>query len=305
MDLPLEYYNDRKLEHLVENRTIYTVDSAELNVFETHHVAEQVVLQFDHPVFVSMISGKKVMYLRDQEPFDLLPGSSLIMPANEVMCIDFPIATMNDPTRCLAMAISPDKIQRVVTDLNIEVPKADKKEWKLNDNNFAFTNDAAIAQIIERLVYLFMEDHTSKDLFVDMMLKELLVRVLQTENRNFICQNCLELSTNNRMAAVVKHIQQNLHQDLSVDQLSHIACMSPSNFHKVFRNELGLSPVQYINTERLKMAAHMLNDPKVQIKEVYMACGFNNLSYFIRAFKRSFALTPGEYQYHVARKLLS
>ena len=73
----------RRLEQEVENRTAYTIDTAELNIYETQHVAEKVELTFTNPVLASMIRGKKVMHLPGTPSFDLLPGESVIVPSEE------------------------------------------------------------------------------------------------------------------------------------------------------------------------------------------------------------------------------
>jgi len=53
------HLQSRKLEQVVENRTAYTIDTAELNIYETHQYAEKVELTFNSPVLASMIRGKK------------------------------------------------------------------------------------------------------------------------------------------------------------------------------------------------------------------------------------------------------
>lgn len=303
MELSKAFYENRRLEHLVENRTTYTLENAEMNVYETHHYAEEVVLQFHQPVFASMITGKKIMHLREQTPFDFMPGESVIMPANEIMKIDFPEAAMNNPTKCLAMTISPEKINRVIENLNEQSHLLEDREWQMSADNFAFTNDPAVSQIIQRLIFLFAENHASKDYFVDMMIRELIIRVLQKENRRALADNSRQFSGNHRLAATIDYIKKNLHLSLAVSDLCQVACMSESSFHRVFRNELGVSPVQFINEERIKKATKMLKQPKIQIKEVYLSCGFNNLSYFIRTFKKTLNQTPKEYQASFTRMI--
>ena len=64
------HLQSRKLELIVENRTTYTLDSAELNIYETHQAAKNVELTFGNPVLASMIRGKKVMHLSNAPSFD-------------------------------------------------------------------------------------------------------------------------------------------------------------------------------------------------------------------------------------------
>ena len=303
MQLSERFYKMRKLENLVENQTSYTLNSAALHVFETHQKADRVLLQFDQPVLASMIQGKKIMHLRNVQSFDFLPGESLILPSGEPMCIDFPEAGLSNPTRCLAMAIDEGRIKEVIQLMNETLPKADNLEWGLIDYNFHFTNDLGIYKILQRLLYLFTENHASKDLFVDFTLRELIIRILQANNRTKYEDNLIPLSSSKRLAFVLSYIKDHISKPLTVEELSDKAYMSPSNFYKVFKNELGLSPIEYILNERIKLACSMLQNPLIKIKEVYIECGFENRSYFNRVFKSKKQLSPKEYQEKVKTSL--
>ncbi|MCG8328455.1 MAG: AraC family transcriptional regulator [Chitinophagales bacterium] len=292
--------NNRRLETLVENQTSYTLQSAEMHIFETHQEAEQILLKFHQPVLASMLEGKKIMHLKNMTAFDFLPGESLILPSDELMCIDFPEAQMDNPTRCLAMAISEEKIKETVQFLNESRAKADG-EWKFTDYNFHFTNDIAIQQIIQRLLFLFTENHSSKDVFADFMLRELIIRILQTEAKKIYTDKTLQLSSDHRLAFIIQYIRQNLDKELTIKELSNKVYMSESNFHRVFKNELNISPIEFINNERIKLATSLLQDPRKKIKDIYMECGFNSLSYFIRMFKKKEKLSPKEYQLKVGK----
>ncbi len=285
----------RRLETLVENQTSYGLKNAEMHVFETHQMAEQVLLKFHQPVLASMLQGKKVMHLQDMTPFNFLPGESLILPADEMMCIDFPEAQMDSPTKCLAMTISEEKIRETVDFLNESRAKIDD-EWKFTDYNFHFTNDIAIQQIIQRLLFLFTENHDCKDMFADFMIRELIVRILQTETKKIYTEKALQLNSSHRLAYIIQYIRENLDKELTIKELSNKVYMSESNFHRVFKNELGLSPIEYIINERIKLATRLLQDPKKKIKDIYMECGFNSQSYFIRMFKKKEQLSPTEYR---------
>ncbi len=303
MELPKHFFEGRRLETLVENQTSYSVNNAEMHIFETHQEAEKVLLQFHEPVLASMIEGKKVMHLHGHQAFSFLPGESLILPPDEIMCIDFPEARMDNPTRCSAMSINEEKIAEVVDIMNDKNPRVDEGEWKYADYNFHFTNDAAINQIIQRLFFLFSEDHPSKDVFVDFMLKELIIRILRANYKEIYTEQSLQLSGNNRIAYVIDFIRKNLDKPLTITELSRKAYMSESHFHRVFKNEVGISPIDFINNERIKLATRLLANPKMKIKEVYMRCGFDSRSYFNRMFRKKQQLSPTEYQNQFAQEV--
>ena len=79
--------------------------------------------------------------------------------------------------------------------------------------------------------------------------------------------------------------------------------MSESHFHRVFKNEIGISPIDFINNERIKLATRLLANPKIKIKEVYMRCGFDSRSYFNRMFRKKQQLSPTEYQNQFAQEV--
>lgn len=301
MILPSEIVKNRKLETLVENKLTHTLNSAEMHIFETHQKVTDFTLKFSHPLLVSMIEGRKIMNFKNMTPFSFVPGETLILPPDELMRVDFPDAGLNSPTKCLAMTISEEMIRDTVVYLNEERSRVDN-EWRFVDSNLIIPNDLAIQQIIQRMLFLFSENHPSKDMFADFMLRELIIRVLQNEAKTNYVEQAKELSSDNRLAYIINYIKENLSKQLSIKELSDQIHMSESNFHRVFKNEMDISPIDFINNERIKLACKLLKNPDKQIKEVYAECGFNSLSYFIRVFKRKELISPGEYQLKVVSR---
>jgi AraC-like DNA-binding protein len=300
MELTESFLKNRRIETLVENRSTFTLDHTELSIFETHQQASDVYLKFSDPVLASMLTGKKIMHLNQHMDFDFLPGESVILPSDEVMCIDFPEATIRNPTKCLAMAFEQARLDKIIDNLNEIRPKVDNQEWKFTNSNFHFTNDVAIHHILQRLIFIFTEQHASKDIFADLMIQELIIRIVQTETRTFYSKNSQRLAANNRIAHVVNYIKENIREQIQVEQLCRIACMSESNFYRVFKEELGISPIEFIIEERIKLASSLLKNPEFRIKDVYFESGFNSLSYFNRMFKKKFKVSPSEYKHQAA-----
>ncbi|MEM1214951.1 MAG: AraC family transcriptional regulator [Bacteroidota bacterium] len=296
MILPANYQQGRELHTLVENRTTYNFRQAEMNIFETHEVAKRVQLNFSQPVLASMITGKKVMHLRDQPSFAFVPGESVMLPSHEEMCIDFPTASLKRPTKCLALEVDQDVIARTITLLNEQVPKQDHAQWQRGAFNLHFSHTDAVQEILQRLLYLCVEDHPNKDIFVNMMVSELLIRILQAESKHTHLQVAAQSKNESRLGYIINYIKENLGQKLTIKELSQQAYMSESHFSRVFKQEMGCSPIEFINEQRLLLATQLLTNARVSVTEIYLSCGFNSLSYFNRLFKRKHDLTPGEYR---------
>lgn len=282
------------LKTLVENRTTYTLDTCELNIFETHQQAADVNLVFGDLVLTTMLKGKKVMHLFDKPGFEYLPGESVIVPPNELMKIDFPEAELDNPTQCIALSISKEMIENTFNLLNEKFSdKVLTQEWGLDLNYFHLINTQDLSEIINRFIRIGVKERSKeKDLIASLALKELLIRLSQTQARDMLEKTYKELSGGNRLARVVQYIKENIRENLQLDDLAGQACLSKAHFLRTFKQELGLTPMEYVLKERLKLARKYLLLGEFQIQEVSMMSGFNNNTYFIRAFKQEFGCTP-------------
>lgn len=291
--------NNRKLTTLVENRTTYNADYAELNIYETHAFAEKVSLTFNFPVIASMLTGKKIMHIDGFEAFDFFPGESVVMPSNKEMVIDFPIATKESPTQCLALGIDAFKIDEVVEKFNQRVAiENENNDWNLDETASHLINNTDVNHLIERLTYTFTNNNKSKDVLLDLMIQELIIRLLQTKAKSLIINDPNQVFNDTRIGTVIKYIKENLtNKDISVDLLAKKAYMSTSHFHKQFKNTLGISPIDYINSEKIKFSKKLIKESKdFRMSEIAFKSGFNNTSYFNRQFKKMELMTPQQFK---------
>lgn len=289
---------EKSLKTLVENRSTYTLEKCELNVFETYAKAEMVELTFGDLVLTSMLRGKKVMHLYEKPGFDYLPGESVIVPPNETMRIDFPEAKNDNPTQCIALAISAEQIRQTLHLLNEKYPKAeDNDEWEIDANFFHLHNTQQLSDIINRFVNLSITDKSiEKDIIAELALKELLIRLMQTQARTLMETSHKLLMNHHRLAYVVTYIKEHIRENLNVDLLADKACMSRPHFFRSFKQELGYSPTEFIVQERINLARTYLRNPATSVTQACYQAGFNNLNYFIRAFKNATGLTPRAFQ---------
>ena len=292
------------LQTLVENRTAYTLERCELNVFETYTQSYKVPLTFDDFVITSMLRGKKVMHLYDKQGFDYNPGQTVIVPASMPMKIDFPEATQDNPTQCIALAIDQDQIKKTIHYLNEFFPKADPSDkWVLNHDQYHFQNNQEIAYLINKVVRICSEKSLDKDVLADLTLKELLVRIMQSQNLNTL-SNRHDNVNQNPMAYIVDYIKSNLNEKINIDGLTDKACMSRATFYRLFKRELGVSPNDFILSEKIVRAKQLLANPAAKITAISYELGFSDANYFIRAFKKLEGITPGAYQLQVLKSLM-
>ncbi len=288
----------RRLQTLTENRRIFNLQNCELNVFESYESSYLVPLTFGDFVITSMVRGKKIMHLPDQPAFEYLPGESVIVPARETMLIDFPEAAAENPTQCIALAVDSDYIRHTLEYLNGHYNNADDEpaDWQLHFSQYHFNNDTDVTALIDKLIRICSSTDRSKNIYADLNLKELLIRILQSQHLRLLEENAEDNNNKSRLHFVLQYIHEHLTEKIQVDTLSRQAYLSRNIFFKWFKHQFGLTPLEYITRERIRLARQLLAEENDSVSEVGQQCGFSDVNYFVRAFKRSEGLTPGAYR---------
>jgi transcriptional regulator GlxA family with amidase domain len=101
---------------------------------------------------------------------------------------------------------------------------------------------------------------------------------------------------NKRISTIVKIISSNFQQSWKIEELAEIAELSKSRFEGLFKQELKISPMQFIKHLRFEKAKELLETTHLTVKEIGFAVGINDQSGFVRDFKKKYGLTPTEYR---------
>lgn len=99
-----------------------------------------------------------------------------------------------------------------------------------------------------------------------------------------------------KLKSVVKYVEINYAAPTSIDQMADLAGFSKSHFMKYFKQAMGVPFTAYLNSYRLTMAARLLLQSDDTVLLIASKVGFDNLSYFNRAFKKQFGMTPSAYR---------
>lgn len=94
---------------------------------------------------------------------------------------------------------------------------------------------------------------------------------------------------------VLQYIEHNYSEKITLEQLSKIAGMTPKYFCRFFYGMTHRTPIEYLNYYRIERACFQLVNTDRSITENAYSCGFNNLSYFIKTFKKYKGISPKQY----------
>lgn len=100
----------------------------------------------------------------------------------------------------------------------------------------------------------------------------------------------------NRIAKTVLYIRKHLNEAIELEKLAEISCLSKDHFIRLFKKELGTTPLQYINQKKIEKAQLLLITEELAVKEIAFQLAFDDYSYFNRLFKKTTGVTPQEYR---------
>ena len=105
-----------------------------------------------------------------------------------------------------------------------------------------------------------------------------------------------ETADTRRLKTVLQWLSAHYVEELRVADAAEVCSCSASHFMRWFRQMTGQSFVTFLNEYRLNAAAEALHTTDETVLTIASRCGFENLSYFNRAFKAHFGMTPREYR---------
>lgn len=99
-----------------------------------------------------------------------------------------------------------------------------------------------------------------------------------------------------QLKQVLEFIEKNYDSPLTLQELSASVSMSPKYFCRFFSEMTHQTPMDYLNRQRIEQACYQLATTDDSITEIAYGNGFNDLSYFIRTFRKYKGMTPGKYK---------
>lgn len=91
------------------------------------------------------------------------------------------------------------------------------------------------------------------------------------------------------------YIEENIDREIMMSDLARVSLFSPWYSYRLFREQISLTPTEYIRKLRLSRAALRLRDENCRIMEVAFELGFGSVDGFTRAFYREFGCNPSDY----------
>ncbi len=87
----------------------------------------------------------------------------------------------------------------------------------------------------------------------------------------------------------------NLDTKITLKDVAKVAYMSPSHFSRIFKQETGKTPMDYLSLIRMERVKKLLLAGDKSITEIAVECGFGSSSYLSACFHKKFKISPSAY----------
>lgn len=99
-----------------------------------------------------------------------------------------------------------------------------------------------------------------------------------------------------RIKTMLQYIQQHCGEELTLAKIAQSAGISQNECLRCFHSTIGATPIQYLREVRVQRAAGLLLSTNQTIAEIGAACGFGEMSYFAKTFRRIKGCTPKDFR---------
>ena len=101
-----------------------------------------------------------------------------------------------------------------------------------------------------------------------------------------------DLTIDKTLGTAIEYVTRNWDQSLSVADIARKCCVSESTVHHLFKKELGVTPIHFINSIRINVAIEYLENESYSIATVSRLAGFNSENHFRSVFRELCGTTP-------------
>ena len=97
---------------------------------------------------------------------------------------------------------------------------------------------------------------------------------------------------NPHLKSAVIYIENHYRHAITLDDLIKVASLNRSSLTQLFKDELDMTPIEYVWYHRMNVAKKLLENTNLPVKDIVNRCGFKTVQHFSRRFEESFGCNP-------------
>ena len=156
---------------------------------------------------------------------------------------------------------------------------------------FFLEDPMPVIRKMQTILRIFREHETVQEPLMSKYITDMLTAFMLSGQGRETARNYADLTEQ-----AVHYINEHFHEDISVDQLASLSGLSRYYFIRVFRQETGYTPHEYLVNRRMATARYLLKYSSLSSKEICFQSGFSGDSVFCSAFRKQHGMTPQQYR---------
>ena len=194
----------------------------------------------------------------------------------------------------LVFFVSDDFIRDVVREVAGQL-RGRQEAAALHKAAMLVKDDVTLTAYFQSMLSYFAATAKPAETLLTLKLKELIVSILLGGNNpelSIYFQSLLKSDA----PPLSQIMEANFCYNLALEDFAKLSHRSLSTFKRDFRKYYNQSPGKWLLQKRLEYSAVLLKNPALNVSQVALDCGFEDLSHFSRAFKEKFAVSPANYR---------
>lgn len=169
------------------------------------------------------------------------------------------------------------------------------REYNIDDDTHIFRTGTQFvySEIFKSIISEIQQKKTGYALIIEAYLKQLFVLI--SRNKEYIVDNAKNY-IQNEVSLAQEYFNDNYSQEINIDEYASSRGMSISWFIRSFKQIIGVTPLQYILSQRIINAQILLESTDYSINEISNLVGYDNQLYFSRLFSKQKGMSPREYR---------
>lgn len=147
----------------------------------------------------------------------------------------------------------------------------------------------SLRKIFNQITSLYNEEVIGYELALKSLLLQSIFLLLQYSTKNGSSETKI---SSDKLKSVLDYIELHYSEQISVSELARLCYFSDYHFMRFFKKHINMTCMEYINNLRLEKSVELFKQGNTSIIDVSLSVGFHNLSYFHRAFKKKYHMTP-------------
>lgn len=160
-------------------------------------------------------------------------------------------------------------------------------------NNKSFLPSPSLNYYLGKLIDEY-EGKESANIYCKDLLKKLVaIEIFKCSENNVLLK---DKKSNCQIQRAKKYLDENYQHPFDLEKVSFISGMNKYHFLKSFKEELHITPLQYILQLKIEKSKELISLGEKSLTEVAYEMGFSSQSHFINQFKKATGITPGQYK---------